>query len=92
MNLLFSLWAKTLIFGSSGSATNLQAVVWILNRLAAVKFQTVFIHGLIDLSIPSDDIDAIAGRHPRKDPRRRSTFDELIAQVDEHLKCNKNFG
>ncbi|KAI3754726.1 hypothetical protein L1987_54515 [Smallanthus sonchifolius] len=30
--------------------------------------------------------DAIAKRHARKDPTRRSTFDELIAQLDEHLK------
>ncbi|PWA35819.1 AAA+ ATPase domain-containing protein [Artemisia annua] len=29
-----------------------------------------------------DEIDAIAGRHARKDPRRRSTFDALIAQLD----------
>lgn len=29
-----------------------------------------------------DEIDAIAGRHARKDPRRRATFDALIAQLD----------
>ncbi|KAL8211227.1 hypothetical protein R6Q57_005664 [Mikania cordata] len=29
-----------------------------------------------------DEIDAIAGRHARKDARRRSTFDALIAQLD----------
>ncbi|KAI3804695.1 hypothetical protein L1987_26433 [Smallanthus sonchifolius] len=29
-----------------------------------------------------DEIDAIAGRHARKDPRRRETFDALIAQLD----------
>lgn len=29
-----------------------------------------------------DEIDAIAGRHARKDPRRRSTFEALIAQLD----------
>ncbi|KAK9077658.1 hypothetical protein SSX86_005995 [Deinandra increscens subsp. villosa] len=29
-----------------------------------------------------DEIDAIAGRHARKDPRRRSTFDALITQLD----------
>jgi AAA+ superfamily predicted ATPase len=32
-----------------------------------------------------DEIDAIAGRHARKDPRRRSTFDALIAQLDGEL-------
>ncbi|XP_058072088.1 ATP-dependent zinc metalloprotease FTSH 12, chloroplastic isoform X2 [Magnolia sinica] len=29
-----------------------------------------------------DEIDAIAGRHARKDPRRRATFDALISQLD----------
>ncbi|MCH86832.1 ATP-dependent zinc metalloprotease FTSH 12 chloroplastic-like, partial [Trifolium medium] len=29
-----------------------------------------------------DEIDAIAGRHTRKDPRRRSTFEALISQLD----------
>ncbi|CAI9263169.1 unnamed protein product [Lactuca saligna] len=29
-----------------------------------------------------DEIDAIAGRHARKDPRRRSTFEALITQLD----------
>ncbi|KAI7758367.1 hypothetical protein M8C21_013728 [Ambrosia artemisiifolia] len=29
-----------------------------------------------------DEIDAIAGRHARQDPRRRSTFDALITQLD----------
>ncbi|XP_076933557.1 ATP-dependent zinc metalloprotease FTSH 12, chloroplastic-like [Bidens hawaiensis] len=29
-----------------------------------------------------DEIDAIAGRHARKDPRRKSTFDALISQLD----------
>lgn len=29
-----------------------------------------------------DEIDAIAGRHAHKDPRRRTTFDALIAQLD----------
>ncbi|KAL5746607.1 hypothetical protein ACOSP7_027753 [Xanthoceras sorbifolium] len=29
-----------------------------------------------------DEIDAIAGRHARKDPRRRATFEALIAQLD----------
>ncbi|WJX87517.1 ATP-dependent zinc metalloprotease FTSH 12, chloroplastic, variant 2 [Trifolium repens] len=29
-----------------------------------------------------DEIDAIAGRHTRKDPRRRATFDVLISQLD----------
>nr|XP_043629710.1 ATP-dependent zinc metalloprotease FTSH 12, chloroplastic [Erigeron canadensis] len=29
-----------------------------------------------------DEIDAIAGRHARKDPRRRSTFEALMAQLD----------
>ncbi|KAK7313902.1 hypothetical protein VNO77_39107 [Canavalia gladiata] len=29
-----------------------------------------------------DEIDAIAGRHSRKDPRRRATFEALIAQLD----------
>ncbi|XP_042519393.1 ATP-dependent zinc metalloprotease FTSH 12, chloroplastic isoform X2 [Macadamia integrifolia] len=29
-----------------------------------------------------DEIDAIAGRHARKDPRRRATFEALISQLD----------
>ncbi|KAJ7948980.1 ATP-dependent zinc metalloprotease FTSH 12, chloroplastic [Quillaja saponaria] len=29
-----------------------------------------------------DEIDAIAGRHAKKDPRRRATFEALIAQLD----------
>ncbi|KAK6123878.1 hypothetical protein DH2020_042369 [Rehmannia glutinosa] len=29
-----------------------------------------------------DEIDAIAGRHARKDPRRNATFEALIAQLD----------
>lgn len=29
-----------------------------------------------------DEIDAIAGRHAKKDPRRKSTFEALIAQLD----------
>ncbi|XP_010537801.1 PREDICTED: ATP-dependent zinc metalloprotease FTSH 12, chloroplastic [Tarenaya hassleriana] len=29
-----------------------------------------------------DEIDAIAGRHARKDPRRRATFEALITQLD----------
>ncbi|KAL0443136.1 UNVERIFIED_CONTAM: ATP-dependent zinc metalloprotease FTSH 12, chloroplastic [Sesamum latifolium] len=29
-----------------------------------------------------DEIDAIAGRHARKDPRRSATFEALIAQLD----------
>ncbi|KAL6514041.1 ATP-dependent zinc metalloprotease FTSH 12, chloroplastic [Orobanche hederae] len=29
-----------------------------------------------------DEIDAIAGRYARKDPRRRATFEALIAQLD----------
>ncbi|KAJ0256660.1 ATP-dependent zinc metalloprotease FTSH 12 [Hirschfeldia incana] len=29
-----------------------------------------------------DEIDAIAGRHARKDPRRRATFEALLAQLD----------
>jgi cell division protease FtsH len=29
-----------------------------------------------------DEIDAIAGRHARQDPRRRGTFEALIAQLD----------
>lgn len=29
-----------------------------------------------------DEIDAIAGRHARKDPRRRATFEALVAQLD----------
>lgn len=29
-----------------------------------------------------DEIDAIAGRHARLDPRRRATFEALIAQLD----------
>ncbi|RAL41099.1 hypothetical protein DM860_008797 [Cuscuta australis] len=29
-----------------------------------------------------DEIDAIAGRHARKDPRRSQTFDALISQLD----------
>ncbi|MED6144837.1 ATP-dependent zinc metalloprotease FTSH 12, chloroplastic [Stylosanthes scabra] len=29
-----------------------------------------------------DEIDAIAGRHARRDPRRRATFEALIAQLD----------
>ncbi|GAA0166024.1 metalloprotease [Lithospermum erythrorhizon] len=29
-----------------------------------------------------DEIDAIAGRHARNDPRRRATFEALIAQLD----------
>ncbi|KAM4080482.1 hypothetical protein ACJW30_11G019700 [Castanea mollissima] len=29
-----------------------------------------------------DEIDAIAGRHARKDPRRRATFEALIGQLD----------
>lgn len=40
-----------------------------------------------------DEIDAIAGRHARKDPRRRATFEALIDQLDGEyvistgLKC-----
>ncbi|RVW25624.1 ATP-dependent zinc metalloprotease FTSH 12, chloroplastic [Vitis vinifera] len=30
-----------------------------------------------------DEIDAIAGRHARKDPRRKATFEALIAQLEE---------
>ncbi|KAI3755978.1 hypothetical protein L1987_55789 [Smallanthus sonchifolius] len=33
-----------------------------------------------------DEIDAIAGRHARKDPRRRATFDALITQLDGEKK------
>ena len=29
-----------------------------------------------------DEIDAIAGRHCKEDPRRKSTFDALIKQLD----------
>ncbi|GAU16903.1 hypothetical protein TSUD_368530 [Trifolium subterraneum] len=29
-----------------------------------------------------DEIDAIAGRHTRKDPRRRGTFEALLSQLD----------
>ncbi|XP_027186891.1 ATP-dependent zinc metalloprotease FTSH 12, chloroplastic isoform X3 [Cicer arietinum] len=29
-----------------------------------------------------DEIDAIAGRHTRKDPRRRATFEALLSQLD----------
>ncbi|KAG9438959.1 hypothetical protein H6P81_019124 [Aristolochia fimbriata] len=29
-----------------------------------------------------DEIDAIAGRHAKKDPRRRATFEALISQLD----------
>lgn len=29
-----------------------------------------------------DEIDAIAGRHARKDSRRRATFDALMTQLD----------
>ncbi|XP_004232810.1 ATP-dependent zinc metalloprotease FTSH 12, chloroplastic [Solanum lycopersicum] len=29
-----------------------------------------------------DEIDAIAGRHARKDPRRKATFEALISQLD----------
>lgn len=29
-----------------------------------------------------DEIDAIAGRHARKDPRSRATFEALISQLD----------
>ncbi|KAJ8568403.1 hypothetical protein K7X08_027936 [Anisodus acutangulus] len=29
-----------------------------------------------------DEIDAIAGRHAKKDPRRKATFEALIAQLD----------
>ncbi|KAL3851024.1 hypothetical protein ACJIZ3_012906 [Penstemon smallii] len=29
-----------------------------------------------------DEIDAIAGRHARKDPRRRATFEALVTQLD----------
>lgn len=32
-----------------------------------------------------DEIDAIAGRHARKDPRRRETFEALISQLDGEL-------
>lgn len=32
-----------------------------------------------------DEIDAIAGRHAKKDPRRKSTFEALIAQLDGEL-------
>lgn len=32
-----------------------------------------------------DEIDAIAGRHARKDPRRRATFEALVAQLDGEL-------
>lgn len=32
-----------------------------------------------------DEIDAIAGRHARKDPRRRAAFDALVAQLDGEL-------
>ncbi|KAM4070889.1 hypothetical protein ACB094_11G019400 [Castanea mollissima] len=32
-----------------------------------------------------DEIDAIAGRHARKDPRRRATFEALIGQLDGEL-------
>ncbi|KAL6313566.1 hypothetical protein AAG906_006931 [Vitis piasezkii] len=33
-----------------------------------------------------DEIDAIAGRHARKDPRRKATFEALIAQLEESKK------
>lgn len=29
-----------------------------------------------------DEIDAIAGRHTKKDPRGRATFEALISQLD----------
>uniref|UniRef100_A0A1D1Z505 ATP-dependent zinc metalloprotease FTSH 12, chloroplastic n=1 Tax=Anthurium amnicola TaxID=1678845 RepID=A0A1D1Z505_9ARAE len=29
-----------------------------------------------------DEVDAIAGRHARKDPRRRATFEALLSQLD----------
>lgn len=32
-----------------------------------------------------DEIDAIAGRHARKDPGRRGTFEALISQLDGEL-------
>ncbi|GMN53747.1 hypothetical protein TIFTF001_022881 [Ficus carica] len=35
-----------------------------------------------------DEIDAIAGRHARKDPRRRATFEALIAQLDGDIAQN----
>lgn len=40
----------------------------------------------VDMQAPSfvfvDEIDAIAGRHARKDPRSRATFEALISQLD----------
>lgn len=45
-----------------------------------------YYHFLSSVQAPSfvfvDEIDAIAGRHARKDPRRRATFEALIAQLD----------
>ncbi|KAL0306099.1 UNVERIFIED_CONTAM: ATP-dependent zinc metalloprotease FTSH 12, chloroplastic [Sesamum radiatum] len=39
-----------------------------------------------------DEIDAIAGRHARKDPRRSATFEALIAQLDgEFVMLNKSY-
>lgn len=29
-----------------------------------------------------DEIDAIAGRHARQDPRRKAIFESLLAQLD----------
>lgn len=41
---------------------------------------------MVSLQAPSfvfvDEIGAIAGRHARRDPRRRATFEALIAQLD----------
>ena len=37
-----------------------------------------------------DEIDAIAGRHARNDPRRRGTFEAFISQLDGELVFQLN--
>ena len=58
-------------------------------QLYLLKDETSTIILISSVQAPSfvfvDEIDAIAGRHARKDPRRRATFEALIAQLDGEL-------
>ncbi|KAL8229050.1 hypothetical protein R6Q57_013950 [Mikania cordata] len=53
-----------------------------LDPSAAIDNTFVILSSQAPAFIFVDEIDAIVGRHARKDARRRSTFDALIAQLD----------
>ncbi|KAJ0982353.1 hypothetical protein J5N97_010608 [Dioscorea zingiberensis] len=54
-----------------------------INQLFSIARRNNLIHQLrLPLLYLWDEIDAIAGRHARKDPRRRATFEALLTQLD----------